>query len=229
MQKKTKAPAKTPPAKAKAKSAAKAAPAKKTESKKPIPKKAEAKKPVPKKAEAKKPETKLAPAQPAAPAPKTILNKRDLDKIRKWLLERRTQLLNDLDGTADAIDNLQDPKADDFDRAVEAGTMELLVTLGDTERRELEEITLAIEKIDNGTYGCCEACVEKPLKLCPTCPNIPRLRLDALPTARLCVACQVAEEQHQIPSYTRLRPRRMIFGEEIEEFSHPLMETNDDN
>jgi hypothetical protein len=42
------------------------------------------------------------------------------------------------------------------------------------------------------------------------------------------VACQVAEEQHQIPSYTRLRPRRMIFGEEIEEFSHPLMETNDD-
>ncbi|MBI2503703.1 MAG: TraR/DksA family transcriptional regulator [Candidatus Latescibacteria bacterium] len=176
----------------------------------------------------KAPPAKKAAAPAKKPEPAS-LTKRELEKVRKGLLERRAQLLNDLDGTANAIDNLQDPKADDFDRAVEAGTMELLVTLGDTERRELEEITLAIEKIDNGTYGHCEACIEKPLKLCPTCPFIPKLRLEALPTARLCVACQVAEEQHQIPSYTRLRPRRMIFGEEIEEFSHPLMETNDDN
>lgn len=216
MQKKAKTPSKAKPAKAaKVKHTPKAAPEKKALAKKPEPKKPESPKAAPRKTE---------------PAPKAAtLTKRELEKIRKWLLERRSQLLNDLDGTANAIDNLQDPKADDFDRAVEAGTMELLVTLGDTERRELEEITLAIEKIDNGTYGRCEACIEKPLKLCPTCPFIPKLRLDALPTARLCVACQVAEEQHQIPSYTRLRPRRMIFGEEIEEFSHPLMETNDDN
>ena len=220
MQKKAKTPTK---AKAtKAKSATKAEPAQKTApAKKAEPKKAEAKK-----AEPQKPEP---PKAEADPKPGPALTKRELEKLRKWLLERRAQLLNDLDGTTDAIDNLQDPKADDFDRAVEAGTMELLVTLGDTERRELEEITLAIEKIDNGTFGQCEACMEKPLKRCPTCPYIPTLRLEALPTARLCVSCQVAEEQHQIPSYTRLRPRRMIFGEEIEEFSHPLMETNDDN
>ncbi len=211
MQKKVKAPSKT----TKAKSTPKAASAPKAA--------VTAKKPEPKKPEIKKAEKIEPPSKAAA------LTKRDLEKTRKWLLERRAQLLNDLDGTANAIDNLQDPKADDFDRAVEAGTMELLVTLGDTERRELEEITLAIEKIDNGTYGHCEACMEKPLKICPTCPYIPTLRLEALPTARLCVSCQVAEEQHQIPSYTRLRPRRMIFGEEIEEFSHPLMETNDDN
>ncbi len=213
MPKKAKTPAKAKTAKA----TTKTTPAKKAAA---PAKKAEAKKAEPPKAAAK---TEAAPK--AAPA----LGKRELEKLRKWLLERRAQLLNDLDGTADAIDNLQDPKADDFDRAVEAGTMELLVTLGDTERRELEEITLAIEKIDNGTYGHCEACMEHPLKLCPTCPFIPKLRLEALPTARLCVSCQVAEEQHQIPSYTRLRPRRMIFGEEIEEFSHPLMETNDDH
>lgn len=220
MQKKAKTPAKTTTAKVKSTPkeapAKKAAAAKKAEPKKPEAKKAEPPKPAPPKAE-------------AGPKPAPALTKRELEKLRKWLLERRAQLLNDLDGTADAIDNLQDPKADDFDRAVEAGTMELLVTLGDTERRELEEITLAIEKIDNGSYGHCEACMENPLKLCPTCPFIPKLRLEALPTARLCVSCQVAEEQHQIPSYTRLRPRRMIFGEEIEEFSHPLMETNDDH
>lgn len=175
------------------------------------------------------PQKKTEPRKDSMASTKAALTKREREKIKKWLLERRAQLLNDLDGTATAIDNLQDPKADDFDRAVEAGTMELLVALGDTERRELEEITLALEKIENGSYGQCEACMEKPLKLCATCPFIPKARLEALATARLCVACQEAEEKNQIPSYTRLRPRLRLFGEEIEEFSHPLMDTNDDN
>ena len=105
--------------------------------------------------------------------------------------------------------------------------MELLVALGDTERRELDEITLAIEKLDNGTFGRCEACLDTELKLCESCPVIPKPRLDALPTARLCVACQEAQEQNRIPNYTRLRPRKAIF-QDGEEFSHPLMDSNDD-
>ncbi len=160
---------------------------------------------------------------------KAALNKRDRDRVKKQLLQRRAELLADLDGTEHEIDTLQDPKADDLDRAVEAGAMELLVTLGDTERRELEEITLALEKLEHGMYGQCEACLETSLNLCSTCPFIAQLRLEALPTARLCVACQEAEEKNQIPSYTRLRPRRQLFGEDIEEFSHPLMDSNDDN
>ncbi|MEC8931599.1 MAG: TraR/DksA family transcriptional regulator [Candidatus Latescibacterota bacterium] len=148
--------------------------------------------------------------------------------MRKQLLDRRAELVADLDGNESDIDTLQEPKADDLDRAVEAGAMELLVALGDTERRELEEITLALEKLESGEYGKCEACRVTPLNLCPTCPFIPKPRLDALPTARLCVACQEAEEQNKIPNYTRLRPRRTIF-QEGEEFSHPLMENNDND
>ena len=161
-------------------------------------------------------------------AKRVALNKRDRDKMKTWLLARRAELLADLDGTETEIDQLQDPKADDLDRAVEAGTMELLVALGDTERRELEEIVLAMEKLESNGYGKCEACLETPLKLCESCPFIPKPRLEALPTARLCVACQEAEEKNQIPNYTRLRPRRMIFSDE-EEFSHPLMDSNDDS
>ncbi len=161
-------------------------------------------------------------------AKKVALNKRDREKVKKKLLDRRAELLNDLNGTETEIDGLQDAKADDLDRAVEAGAMELLVTLGDTERRELEEITLALEKLESGDYGKCEACLETPLNLCPNCPFITKPRLEALPTARLCVACQEAEEMNQIPSYTRLRPRRVMFGEDIDEFSHPLMDSNDD-
>ncbi len=161
-------------------------------------------------------------------AKRVALNKRDRDKTKKFLLERRADILADLDGNEQEIDTLQEPKADDLDRAVEAGAMELLVTLGDTERRELEEIALAIEKLDNGTFGRCEACLDTELKLCPTCPFIPKLRLDVLPTARLCVACQEAQEQNLIPNYTRLRPRKALF-QDGEEFSHPLMDSNDND
>ena len=129
-------------------------------------------------------------------AKRVALNKRDRDKTKKVLLNRRADILTDLDGNEQEIDTLQEPKADDLDRAVEAGAMELLVTLGDTERRELEEIALAIEKLDNGTFGHCEACLDTELKLCATCPFIPKPRLDVLPTARLCVACQEAQEQN---------------------------------
>jgi DnaK suppressor protein len=147
-------------------------------------------------------------------AKKVTLSKRDKEKVKRVLLARKAEILNDLVGTESEIDQLQDPKADDLDRAVEAGAMELLV---------------ALEKLENGTYGICEACLDEPLNLCPTCPTIPRARLEALPTARLCVATQEAEEKHQIPQYTRLRPRRKIFGEDAEEFTHPLMDKNDDD
>ena len=83
-----------------------------------------------------------------------------------------------------------------------------------------------MEKLDTGTYGKCEACLETPLNLCEGCPFIPKMRLEALPTARLCVACQEAQEQNRIPTYTKLRPRRAIF-QDGEEFSHPLMDNND--
>jgi DnaK suppressor protein len=162
-------------------------------------------------------------------AKKVTLAKRDRERIKKKLLQRKAEILNDLYGSKTEIDKFQDPKADDLDRAVEAGAMELLVALGDSERRELEEILVALDKLESGTYGKCEACLDEPLHLCSTCPNIPKQRLDALPTARLCVACQEAEEKNQIPSYTRLRPRRMIFSEDMEEFTHPLMDSNDDD
>ena len=151
-------------------------------------------------------------------AKRSALNKREREKVKKQLIARRSELLSDLDGTEQEIDDLQDPKADDLDRAVEAGAMELLVKLGDTERRELEEVTLSLEKLQRGDYGRCEVCSE----------FIPKLRLEALPTARLCVSCQEADEQNRIPSYNRQRSRR-FYGEEDTEFSHPLMSKDDDD
>lgn len=45
-------------------------------------------------------------------------------------------------------------------------------------RSELEEIERALRKLDDGTYGTCERCGEP----------IAEARLEALPTARFCIA-----------------------------------------
>jgi DnaK suppressor protein len=46
-------------------------------------------------------------------------------------------------------------------------------------RAHLAEIDLALERLDDGTYGTCERCGDP----------IPAGRLEARPTARRCVAC----------------------------------------
>ena len=46
-------------------------------------------------------------------------------------------------------------------------------------RAHLAEVDLAVERLDDGTYGTCERCGDP----------IPAGRLEARPTARSCVAC----------------------------------------
>lgn len=58
-------------------------------------------------------------------------------------------------------------------------TTDLAVATLERERRTLEEVNAALERIKSGEYG-----------LCASCGNpIPDLRLQALPWARLCVPC----------------------------------------
>jgi DnaK suppressor protein len=56
---------------------------------------------------------------------------------------------------------------------------EFTLSLMENEEETLELIELALERIEDGTYGQCEECGQK----------IPKLRLNALPYAPLCVKC----------------------------------------
>ncbi len=47
-----------------------------------------------------------------------------------------------------------------------------------------DDVRVALEKFDKGTYGWCECCNER----------IPLARLDALPSARHCMDCQCHKE-----------------------------------
>lgn len=58
------------------------------------------------------------------------------------------------------------------------------MTLEENERFELDELRAALKRFDDGTYGTCTRCGT----------DIQTERLEAVPTARLCMPCKQAEE-----------------------------------
>lgn len=69
------------------------------------------------------------------------------------------------------------------DPGAEAAGGRAALTLLGTEGHILAEANAALDRIDRGTFGRCEACDQA----------ITRVRLDALPYARLCIRCARAD------------------------------------
>ncbi|MBK7631402.1 MAG: TraR/DksA family transcriptional regulator [Ignavibacteriales bacterium] len=53
----------------------------------------------------------------------------------------------------------------------------------------------SLKRIENGTYGICLECIEEPQNLCPTCPLIPKARLEAVPHSQLCLPMKQKQEK----------------------------------
>ena len=95
------------------------------------------------------------------------------EKVREQLLRLGHGTASDLEGSSlDFDENF----ADSGQVTAERGEVEALSgQLSET----LQEIEDALAKIDDGTYGQCESCHEQ----------IPEVRLEAMPAARLCISC----------------------------------------
>ena len=57
---------------------------------------------------------------------------------------------------------------------------EMALRLMENAERTLVEVNAALERLDKGTFGVCEDCQKK----------IPQTRLNSLPFARYCIACE---------------------------------------
>jgi RNA polymerase-binding transcription factor DksA len=97
---------------------------------------------------------------------------------RKLALEKK---LLELSERADEIEEgLREPGDDDFEeQAVESAADEVLEGVADVTREEIDQIGLALSRIEAGTYGICSSCGEK----------IPVARLEAIPHATKCLKC----------------------------------------
>jgi DnaK suppressor protein len=199
---------KTPPKKAPAKTAKKA-PAKKAAAKKAPAKKAPAKKSPAKKAasKAKAPAAKKAPARKSTAKKSQAARIAGLSEFRnfepytpkrgeeymseaqqehfKTILRRwKAELMEEVDRTVthmkDEAANFPDPA----DRATQEEEFSLELRTRDRERKLIKKIDSTIERIDQDDYGFCDACgVEIGIK-----------RLEARPTATLCIDCKTLDE-----------------------------------
>lgn len=100
-----------------------------------------------------------------------------LKEIRSDLVGMRDDILKNVrkQQVEEGVDN-----GDSVDQASQSIEKELLFELSDNERTTLDMIESAIRKIDNGTYGLCEA-TQRP---------IGRLRLEAIPYCRYSIEYQ---------------------------------------
>ena len=86
---------------------------------------------------------------------------------------------------AELVGYTREHPGDLLDDASTDTTCRLLARLEERDRRVLEEIDAAEERLAKGTFGVCEACAKA----------IPFARLRALPAARLCVGCEETAER----------------------------------
>ena len=104
---------------------------------------------------------------------------------RKSVLESKLVELLSLSAGREELEIQQ--MADPLDQVRSVTDRDMAVETLNHQTRSIHEIRDALTRIENGSYGLCERCDE----------HIPAKRLDALPSARLCINCQSAAETEQ--------------------------------
>lgn len=108
-------------------------------------------------------------------------------KLRDILLQRRDALRKALAGDLSLLKEMQGQGGgDEIDAALDSAHNEINSKLAELESRELAQVEEALARMEEGTYGKCEA----------TGRPIPLARLQALPYATLCIEAQRELEKH---------------------------------
>ncbi len=112
------------------------------------------------------------------------MNPRQLAHFRQILDDQKRGLGQDIDRTVHTMQDEATIFADPNDRATQESDMSLELRNRDRERKLIKKIDETIALIDAGDYGYCDKCgIEIGLK-----------RLEARPTATLCIDCKTLDE-----------------------------------
>jgi DnaK suppressor protein len=115
------------------------------------------------------------------------MNPKQLTHFRQILEALKQELAGDIERTVHTMQDEATVFADPNDRASQESDIALELRNRDRERKLIKKIDESIALIDNGEYGYCESCgVEIGLK-----------RLEARPTATLCIDCKELEERRE--------------------------------
>jgi DnaK suppressor protein len=112
------------------------------------------------------------------------MNARMRTHFRKMLEQLKGELSEEIDRTVHTMQDEATVFADPNDRASQESDMALELRNRDRERKLIKKIDETIGRIDANEYGYCDSCgVEIGLK-----------RLEARPTATLCIDCKTLDE-----------------------------------
>ena len=115
------------------------------------------------------------------------MNPRQREHFKSMLESLKQELSQDIAGTVQTMQHEATIFADPNDRATQESDMALELRNRDRERKLIKKIEETIAKIVKDDYGYCENCgVEIGLK-----------RLEARPTATLCIDCKTLDEMRE--------------------------------
>ena len=115
-----------------------------------------------------------------------MLTEIELNEFQNKLLDRRVQIEKNLRGTTLELEGMRELELND-EGDYAAASAETIVdsAILVQQRKELNEIELALDKIKVGTFGTCEMCEEL----------IARERLEVKNFARFCITCREINEK----------------------------------
>lgn len=115
------------------------------------------------------------------------MSEKQLDHFREILSSVKDELMDDIERTVHTMQDEATSFADPNDRASQESDIALELRNRDRERKLIKKIDEALARIASGEYGYCDSCgVEIGLK-----------RLEARPTATMCIDCKTLEEMRE--------------------------------
>ena len=115
------------------------------------------------------------------------LEQQDISWCKDMLTSRRAELLGEagrtVSGMTDGKENFPEPA----DRAALESDRNAELRIRDRERKLINKIEEALQRIEDGVYGVCEECGEE----------IGVERLKARPVTTLCIQCKAEQEEEE--------------------------------
>jgi len=114
------------------------------------------------------------------------VDKRDSERYQKKLLEKKKEISHKMSETFNESKEVDSGIAQDVvDKAESSYTKEFLLSLSDSERKQLFLVDGALKRIEKKEFGNCQNCGKK----------IEKKRLNAVPWTPHCIECQKKEEE----------------------------------
>jgi len=110
-----------------------------------------------------------------------------LDFFRNVLAEEMKTLLSEAGKTVTEMTSDSSNFPDPTDRATQESDRNFELRIRDRERKLINKIKDALDRIDNGEFGVCEECGDE----------ISEARLKVRPVTTLCINCKMEEEQKE--------------------------------